>query len=88
MTETNHNALVPFIRLLIEQVKDLYARCESMRIVLESHGVLPADEYAARRDECLALWDKTLTTEAHRALRDAIDRDWKLLLDTHEGTKQ
>jgi hypothetical protein len=85
---TNPDALVPFIRLLLDQVKDLYARCEAMKLVLESHGVLPEAEYAKRRAECLALWDKTLTTEAHRMLQEATDRDWKLLLEKHEGTKQ
>lgn len=85
---TNPDALVPLIRMLLDQVKDLYARCEAMKLVLEAQGVLPEAEYAQRRAECLALWEKTLTTESSRVLQEAVDRDWQLLLEKHEGTKQ
>lgn len=76
------------VRMLMEQVKELWAKHEAMRLVLQAHGLLPHDEYETHAAECRSIWETSLATEAHRFLKDAIDRDLQQLLESHKGKQQ
>ena len=88
MTNSERCPLTPVVTSLLGQVKDLYARCEAMRLVLETHGLLPHDEYQNRRAECETFWSETMSVEWSRAIQDAADKAIQQLLEKHEGTKQ
>jgi hypothetical protein len=56
--------------------------------LLLHHGVFSREEFERTEKEALSEWDRAIGEAFQKAMTDAIDANWKKLLETHEGPPQ
>ena len=83
--EAETKALRILVTFLLEQARDLYARHEALRIMVERHGGFSHEEYDTLRADAEEQWNVTVAEQLSSALEGGAQLELKRLLGELKG---